>query len=132
MNKLRKDAADGQLYSLPRPLRIVAAGTLFQTFTLALPCHPAPSTVIRAHSVAKTRGGSASTLLAMLAQFPSVEAMLVASLGGDEEGQLVIRDLERAGVSTRFCKVWKGAGVPSAWVLQAGTLSTQFRPGLTC
>lgn len=101
-------------------LRIVASGTLFQTFTLSVPCHPAPSSVIRAHSVTKTRGGSASMLLSLISQFPSVEAALVASLGGNEEGRNVKVELEREGVSTRFCKVWKGLGVPSAWVLDAG------------
>lgn len=121
MNKARKD--DGLPFSTTtKPLRIVAAGTLFQTFNLSVPCHPASSTAIRAQSVTKTSGGSASTLLTMLAQFPSVEPMLVASLAGNEDGQLVIRNLENAGVSTRFCKVWKGVGVPSAWVIQAGTL----------
>jgi hypothetical protein len=32
-----------------------------------------------------------------------------------------LRDLEREGVITRYCKIWPGAGVPSAWVLHAGT-----------
>ena len=46
--------------------------------------------------------------------------MLVAPLGGNEEGKIVVRDLEQERVSTRFCKIWDNAGVPSAWVLQAG------------
>ncbi|KAJ7593134.1 hypothetical protein C8J56DRAFT_779686 [Mycena floridula] len=102
-----------------RPLRIIASGTLFRTFTLEVPNHPAPSTVVRAHSVQKTRGGSASTLLSLLAQFPSVESVLVAPLGGDDEGRMVLRELEAEGVNTRYCKVWKGSGVPTAWVLHS-------------
>lgn len=123
MAKLRREGYEGgQSFSLPaRPLRIVASGTLFHTYTLSLPCHPAPSTVVRAHSVLKTRGGSASTLLSLLAQFSYVEALLVAPLGGDEDGQMVIRDLEKEGVSSRYCKVWKDSGVPTAWVLQSGS-----------
>lgn len=56
----------------------------------------------------------------MLAQFPGVEAMLVASLGNNDEGKMVISQLECEGVSTRYCKVWEGASVPSAWVLHSG------------
>lgn len=46
--------------------------------------------------------------------------MLVAPLGGNEEGKMISRDLDRERVSTRFCKVWEESGVPSAWVLHAG------------
>ncbi|KAF7327852.1 hypothetical protein MKEN_00365100 [Mycena kentingensis (nom. inval.)] len=103
------------------PLRVLAAGTLFFTTTLSIPTHPTPSTtpVVRAHSVTKTRGGSASTILSLLAQFSSIECYLVASLAGNDEGRAIIRQLEREGVSTRYSKVFKGAGVPSAWVLEA-------------
>lgn len=121
MTKLRREPPDGHYFTTPsKQLRIVACGTLFQTYTLAVPCHPSPSSVVRAHSVLKTRGGSASTLLSLLAQFPTVEALLVAPLGGNDEGQAVIRELEKEGVSTRYCKTWKGHGVPSAWVMQSG------------
>ncbi|KAG6842350.1 hypothetical protein C0991_010640 [Blastosporella zonata] len=120
-----------------RPLRIVASGTLFITHTLSLPAHPAPSSVVRAHSVEKRRGGSANTvrtrrtnfthtrklisfeLLSLLAQFHAVEAVLVAPLSGNEEGRMILRDLDNEGVITRYCKIWKDAGVPSAWVLHS-------------
>ncbi|KAJ3558240.1 hypothetical protein NM688_g1036 [Phlebia brevispora] len=95
------------------------------THTLSLPTHPEPSAVLRAHSVSRTRGGSASTCLSILAQFQAVEAMLVAPLGGNEEGRIVIRDLELESVSTRLCKVWDDAGVPSAWVLHADDTNTR-------
>ncbi|KAJ7274370.1 Ribokinase-like protein [Mycena haematopus] len=108
-----------------RPLRIVASGTLFLTHTLSLPTHPAPSTVVRAQSVTRTRGGSASTLLSLLAQFSRVEAFLVAPLGGNDEGKMILRDLEREGVTTRYCKLWKGLGVPSAWVLESADTNTR-------
>jgi sugar/nucleoside kinase (ribokinase family) len=55
-----------------------------------------------------------------LAQFSSVEAVLVAPLGGNEEGRMVLRDLENEGVITQYCKIWRDAGVPSAWILHAG------------
>ncbi|KAH9840621.1 uncharacterized protein C8Q71DRAFT_701856 [Rhodofomes roseus] len=102
-----------------RPLRVVASGTLFLTHTLELPTHPQPNGVLRASTVVRSRGGSASTCLSILAQFPATEALLVAPLGGNEDGRKLIRDLEREHVSTRFCKVWEEAGVPSAWVLHA-------------
>ncbi|KAF7986500.1 hypothetical protein HWV62_31317 [Athelia sp. TMB] len=90
------------------------------TNTLSLPFEATPSSATRAHSVEKTRGGSASTVLSVLAQFSSVDAILVAPLSGNEDGQAILRELEREGVNTRFCKIWTGHGVPSAWVLHAG------------
>ncbi|THG92461.1 hypothetical protein EW026_g8452 [Hermanssonia centrifuga] len=106
-------------------LRIVSSGTLFLTHTLTLPTHPTPNTVLRAQAVSRSRGGAASTCLSILAQFPAVQAMLVAPLGGNEEGKMVIRDLEHERVSIRFCKVWDNAGVPSAWVLHADDTGTR-------
>lgn len=127
MAKLRRDTHESQFPSLPaRSLRIVASGTLFVTHTLSVPSHPAPSSVVRAHSVEKSRGGSAATLVSLLAQFPGTETALVAPLGGNDEGTMIIKELEREGVSTRYCKAWKGLGVPSAWVLQSGA-SRVFR-----
>ncbi|CAA7266996.1 unnamed protein product [Cyclocybe aegerita] len=129
MTKIRRERDDNQYptsrYS-GRPLRIVASGTLFMTHTLSVPCHPAPSTVIRAHSVDKTRGGSANMVLSVLAQFPAVESVLVASLGGNEEGRMILRDLENEGVITQYCKIWRDAGVPSAWVLNSAEDNTRM------
>ncbi|KAJ7285008.1 hypothetical protein C8J57DRAFT_1290133 [Mycena rebaudengoi] len=127
MSKLQKypHDRDGAAQVLRKPLRIVASGTLFLTHTLSLPCHPAPSSVVRAHSVQKSRGGSATTLLSLLAQFSGVEAFLVAPLGGNDEARLIVRQLEREGVSTRYCKILKGAGVPSAWVLESAENNTR-------
>lgn len=128
MARLRRDTQDTLTTSSDqRPLRIVACGTLFLTHTLSLPTYPEPSAVVRAHSVIRTRGGSASTCLTILAQFQSVEAILVAPLGGNEEGKIILRDLEQEGVSTRFCKIWDTAGVPSAWVLHAGKSHSHFQ-----
>ncbi|KZT03037.1 uncharacterized protein LAESUDRAFT_660484 [Laetiporus sulphureus 93-53] len=121
MARLRRDTHDS---ALQRPLRVVASGTLFLTHTFTLPTHPEPSTVIRASSVFRSRGGSASTCLSILAQFPHVDAMLVAPLGGNGDGQRIIHDLENERVSTRFCKVWDEAGVPGAWVLHADDTGT--------
>ena len=126
MARLRRDTQDSAAAQHPpsvtsQPtLRIVASGTLFLTHTLELPTHPTPSTVHRAKSVAKSRGGAASACLSILAQFPGVEAKLVASLSNNDEGKMIIDQLEREGVSTRYCKIWEGASVPSAWVLHAG------------
>jgi len=36
-----------------------------------------------------------------------------------------VRELEADGVSTRYCKVWEGASVPAAWVLQSGDTNSQ-------
>jgi len=126
MAPLRRDTQDSaaaqqspSLTTQPT-LRIVASGTLFLTHTLELPTHPTPLTVHRAKSVTKSRGGAASACLSILAQFPSVDAKLVASLSNNDEGKMIIDQLEREGVSTRYCKVWEGTSVPSAWVLHAG------------
>ena len=126
MARLRRDTQDSAATQHPPSLsaqptlRIVASGTLFLTHTLELPTHPAPETVHRAKSVAKSRGGAAPTCLSILAQFPGVDAKLVASLSNNDEGKMIIDQLEREGVSTRYCKIWEGASVPSAWVLHAG------------
>lgn len=120
MAKLRRDPQDPfSTQAGQRPVRVVACGTLFLTHTLSLASYPEPTAIVRAHSVTHSRGGSASTCLSILAQFPGVDAMLVAPLGGNEEGRMIISDLEREGVSTKFCKVWEHSGVPSAWVLHA-------------
>lgn len=117
-----------------RSLRVVAAGTLFLTHTLSLPTHPGPTQTIRAHEYGRTRGGSAPAILAVLSQLHVDKCWLVASLGGAQEARAVARELEAEGVSTRFCKVWEGAGVPAAWVLHAGKCSTSqhFREHLRC
>ncbi|KAI0086802.1 hypothetical protein BDY19DRAFT_958799 [Irpex rosettiformis] len=126
MARLRRDTQDTiSPNSHTRPLRIAACGTLFLTHTLDIPSHPEPSAVVRAHSVTRSRGGSAATCSSIIAQFPSVEAMLVAPLGGNEEGCMILRDLEREKVSTRYCKIWEEAGVPSAWVLHADDTDTR-------
>lgn len=120
MSRLRRENNDALNLLFQRPLRIVASGTLFLTHTLTVSSHPEPASVVRAHAVQRARGGSASTCLAIVAQFPNVNAILVAPLGGNEEGQMIIRDLENDRVSTRYCKVWESSGVPSAWILHAG------------
>lgn len=119
MTRLRRDTQDSSASSSQRPFRVVACGTLFLTHTLSLPTHPEPSTVVRASSVTRSRGGPASTCLAILAQFPAVHAILVAPLGGNDDGKQIIRELETERVSTKYCKIWEEAGVPSAWVLHA-------------
>ncbi len=63
MNKLRRERSDDnqhQRFQQFRPLRIIASGTLFVKHIISVPCHPIPSSEIRAHSVEKVRGGSAN------------------------------------------------------------------------
>ena len=103
-----------------RPLRVVGVGTLFLTHTLSLPSHPGPTQTIRAHEYVRARGGSAPSVLCVLSQLNADKCWLVASLGGAQEARVVTRELEAEGVSTRYCKVWEGAGVPAAWLLHAG------------
>jgi hypothetical protein len=69
-----------------------------------------------------------SKILSLLAQFPAVEAVLVAPLSGTPEGQMILRDLEKEGVSTKYCKIWKSAGVPSAWILHSGMFGSLLPP----
>ncbi|KAI0052815.1 hypothetical protein FA95DRAFT_1553093 [Auriscalpium vulgare] len=108
-----------------KPLRVLASGTVFFTHTLTIPSHPSPSSNVRANAYERSRNGSASTVLAVLAQFHADACWLVASLGGNDEGKEVIRELEKTGVSTRYCKIWEGAGVPGAWVLHANDTDSQ-------
>ncbi|KAF8493656.1 hypothetical protein F5888DRAFT_1617763 [Russula emetica] len=108
-----------------RSLRVVAAGTLFLTHTLSLPTHPGPTQTVRAHEYARSRGGSAPAILSVLSQLHVDKCWLIASLGGAQEARALARELEAEGVSTRYCKVWEGAGVPAAWVLHAGDSNSQ-------
>lgn len=120
MAKLRRDTHESlPLLPLPKPLRIVASGTLFLAHTLTVPTHPAPSSVIRARCVKKIRGGSANIVLSLLAQFSGVEPVLIASLGGNDEAKMVTNELEKEGVNTHYCKVWPNSGVPSAWIIHS-------------
>ncbi len=123
MSRLRPSPTPTPLPPPTRPLRVVAAGTLFLTHTLSLPAHPGPGQTIRAHEYARSRGGSAPAVLAVLSQLNADRCWLVASLGSAQEARAVARELEAEGVSTRYCKVWEGAGVPAAWILHAGESS---------
>jgi hypothetical protein len=109
-----------------RSLRVVAAGTLFLTHTLFLPSHPGAAQTVRAHEYVRCRGGSAPAILSMLSQLHVEKCWLVASLGSSQEARSLSRELEAEGVSTRYCKVWEGAGAPAAWVLHAGESPPPF------
>jgi len=119
MSRLRPSPTPTPLPLPTRPLRVVAAGTLFLTHALSLPTHPGPGQTVRAHEYSRSRGGSAPAVLSVLSQLNADKCWLVASLGGAQEARAVARELEAEGVSTRYCKVWEGAGVPAAWVLHA-------------
>ena len=119
MSRLRPSPTPTPLPPSTRPLRVVSAGTLFLTHVLSLPTHPGPGQAVRAHEYARSRGGSAPAVLSVLSQLNADKCWLVASLGGAQEARAVARELEAEGVSTRYCKVWEGAAVPAAWVLDA-------------
>ncbi|KAF9223372.1 hypothetical protein BS17DRAFT_796049 [Gyrodon lividus] len=111
---------------VPKLLRIFSTGTIFLTHTLVLPSHPVPGSASRAQTVHTSRGGAAGHILALLAQFgatcPSsggVEPMLIASLGGNTDAFRLRDALESSGVRTKYCKLWPGLSVPSAWVMHA-------------
>ncbi|KAF8488046.1 hypothetical protein F5888DRAFT_1583206, partial [Russula emetica] len=61
-----------------------------------------------------SRGGNAPAILSVLSQLHVDKCWLVASLGGAQEARALAHELEVEGVSTRYCKVWEGAGVPAA------------------
>ncbi|KAG9316957.1 hypothetical protein JVU11DRAFT_3041 [Chiua virens] len=124
MARLRKDTLNVPVFA--PPLRIFATGTVFLTHSLLLPAHPSPGTVSRAQSVITTRGGATAHVLALLAQLAAtapatgdIEPILIASLGGNHEAARLRDALEAAGVRTKYCKIWPGLGVPSAWVVHA-------------
>jgi hypothetical protein len=132
-------------YSRP-PLRVLASGTLFLTHTLLVPAYPPPGGAARAQRVHSTRGGHSANVLAVLAQFRATRphvppvpphhafgaAPAVAGarsvgnvhfcgpLAGNEEGALVVNELEALGVATNFSVVRDGKGVPAAWVIESG------------
>ncbi|KAF5377348.1 hypothetical protein D9757_007994 [Collybiopsis confluens] len=101
MAKLRKDS----LRDIPPPtrsLRILASGTLFLTHTLAdsrrfRNFNPVSSRPISRHRRSFPR------------RFSSRQ----------RRRQVLIKELEKDGLNTRYCKVWPDLGVPSAWVIQA-------------
>jgi hypothetical protein len=105
-------------------VRVFACGTLFQTHIFQLPSPPHDSGVVRAHSITKSLNGSAPSILMVLSLLSGyipteLLSFLVAPLGGSEEAQSVTNQLESRGVSTRYCKIVPGAGVPGAWVLKS-------------
>ncbi|EJD08297.1 uncharacterized protein FOMMEDRAFT_16715 [Fomitiporia mediterranea MF3/22] len=108
-----------------RPIRVIASGTVFLTHVLSLPTFPGEGTISRARNVTRLRGGSVANVLTVLGQFSGVDALLVAPLAGNTEGAMLARDLQREGVNTRFCKVWEGASVPSAWIIEAEDSSSR-------
>lgn len=120
MVKGRRDAPD--VNAVSKPLRIVASGTVFLTNTLSLQSNPVESSVVRAQTVSRTRGGAACNVLSTLAQFPNVEPLLVAPFGSNDDAKQIAYTLEDEGVSMRHCKVWEGCGVPNAWVIKSGEL----------
>ncbi|THH09641.1 hypothetical protein EW145_g1870 [Phellinidium pouzarii] len=122
----RPSAQSSSAGTWPRSLRIVASGTLFLTHVLTLPSFPGEAAVARARSVASSRGGSAANVLAALGQFTGVMALLVAPLAGNSEGKALARDLQRERVDTRMCRLWDGAGVPSAWVIESDITHEEF------
>ncbi|KAG8902689.1 hypothetical protein FRB99_004253 [Tulasnella sp. 403] len=136
-------------------LKIVASGTLFFTHSINVPGDrtangdaKGSTTVLRAQSVSRSRGGSASTILSVLCQFnppqqphtqslrsrgeaaatayvrsatpqePVIETWLVAPIGRGSEANALLGDLEREGVRTKLCARREGEGVPSAYVLK--------------
>ncbi|KAG1722575.1 hypothetical protein EDB19DRAFT_1859344 [Suillus lakei] len=106
--------------SISKPFRIFSTGTIFFTYSLDLSSHPVPGTASRAQAVTTARGGSAGHVLGFLAALPAiVEPMLIASLGGSPDGTRLRDELEAGGVRTKYCKLWPGLGVPSAWVMHA-------------
>lgn len=103
-----------------KPFRIFSTGTIFLTHSLDLHSHPVPGTASRAQAVSTARGGNAGHVLGFLAALPgAVEPMLIASLGASSDGVRLRDELEAGGVCTKYCKVWPGLGVPSAWVMHA-------------
>lgn len=133
----------------PRAVRVVAAGTLFVVNTLSLDGFPDEGSSARAKNVVRTRGGTAPITLAVLAQLgrqeaprgprqyeqrgragapepaePAIEAYLVAALGGDDDGRLLIRELHDEGVSTKFSKILDRP-VPTSWVFLSESTQTR-------
>lgn len=127
MARLRRDT----LLVAP-PLRIFATGAVFLTHTLVLPTHPLPASSSRAQSVFASRGGATVHVVALLAQLAAtvpamgaVEPMLIASVGGNPDAVRLRDALEADGVRTKYCKIWPGLGVPSAWVIHARDTDTR-------
>jgi hypothetical protein len=125
------------------PLRVLASGTLFLTHRLLVPAYPEAGGVARAQSVQSLRGGHGANVLVVLAQFRSTrvhvpspggvpvvaggsgarsvgDVQFSGPLAGNEEGALVVKELEAQGVATTFSMVREGKGVPAAWVIESG------------
>jgi len=140
----------GPVNALSRPpLRVFASGTVFNTQRLSVPLYPEPGGVARAQNVQKTRGGHSVNVLVVLAQFyPSgsqnsansgSNVIVVSATGGqanrgvgdvqfsgplpgNDEGDLILKQLEGQNVGTLFSIIREGKGVPTAWIIEAGEL----------
>ncbi|KAI9442025.1 hypothetical protein BJY52DRAFT_1194878 [Lactarius psammicola] len=80
----------------------------------------------RIHEYVRSRGGIAPFILCVLSQLHVDKCWLVASLSSSQEARVVMRELGAEGVSTRYCGVWDGAGVPAAWVLHTDIPHEEF------
>lgn len=140
------------------PLRAFASGTIFVTQKLLVSSYPEAGGVARAQNVQKTRGGHSANVLAILTQFylktptnpstPNSNVIIVSATGGlatrsvgdvqfcgplpgNDEGNMITKQLEAQKVGTLFSIVREGKGVPTAWLIQSGT-PTLFLPSLFC
>jgi sugar/nucleoside kinase (ribokinase family) len=100
-------------------LRIVASGTIFTTHTLNVRSFPSEGSTARAQSVSRRRGGAAANSLAVISQFSGTKTWLVAPIGGGTDGAGLVRELEEAGVSTKFCVRREGEGIPTAFIIKS-------------
>ncbi|KIJ53266.1 hypothetical protein M422DRAFT_775875 [Sphaerobolus stellatus SS14] len=128
------------------PLRVFASGTVFNTQKIFVPVYPEAGGVARAQNIQKTRGGHGANVLGILAQFhpsgppvspnPNSNVIVVSATGGqatrsvgnvqfcgplpgNDEGELLAKQLEGLGVGLLFSFIREGKGVPTAWVIQA-------------
>jgi len=77
----------------------------------------APTQTVCAHESTRSRGGRAPAIFSVLCQLHVDKCWMVADLGGAQEACALACEIEVEGVSTRYCKIWDGAGVLAAWIL---------------
>ncbi|KZP00971.1 hypothetical protein CALVIDRAFT_533296 [Calocera viscosa TUFC12733] len=103
----------------PNNLRVLAIGTLYEIQTFYLDAFPDEGLKLRAQSVTRERGGSAASILHLLAQFDGVSPFLCAPVGSRRESTRVESELDDLGIGTEFLVRREGEQVPTSYIMQS-------------
>ncbi|GAB2580297.1 ribokinase [Microlunatus antarcticus] len=83
----------------PRPAKVIVVGSANQDYIVRVPAPPGPGETVLATSLLKQPGGKGANQAVAAARLGG-DVTLVASVGDDDDGALLIRQLRSEGVDT--------------------------------